>query len=119
MTAVLALFLIVLPVFLLVGLGYTSVRLKVFPQVGVEALLSFATTIAVPALLFRSIYGLDLGQVLRLDHLASFYIAAIASFAGAIIVFRTLWGRRPGESVAIGFSALFSNSVLLGLPIFE
>lgn len=115
---ILALFLIVLPVFLTVGLGYATVRLKVFPVSAIDALIAFATTIAVPALLFRSIYALDLGAAIRLGHLVSFYGAAVACFAGAILVFRYAWRRRPGESVAIGFSALFSNSVLLGLPVF-
>ncbi|MGF1444638.1 MAG: AEC family transporter [Pikeienuella sp.] len=119
MSTVAALLLIVLPVFLLVGLGYGMVRARLFPDAGVDALIAFATNIAVPALLFRSIYALDLAASLRAEHLVSFYGAALASFAGAGLALRFLWRRRPGEAVALGFSALFSNSVLLGLPIFE
>lgn len=114
-----ALLLIVLPVFLLVGFGYASVRTRIFPDAGVDALIRFATNIAVPALLFRAIYVLDLSAALRIDHLASFYGAAILCFVGAILASRLIWRRRPGEAVAVGFSALFSNSVLLGLPVFE
>lgn len=119
MSTMLALLLIVLPVFLLVGFGYVSVRTRIFPDSAVDALIRFATTIAVPALLFRAIYVLDLSAALRLEHLASFYGAAIACFVGAIVASRLVWRRRPGEAVAVGFSALFSNSVLLGLPVFE
>ncbi|MGF1503103.1 MAG: AEC family transporter [Paracoccaceae bacterium] len=114
-----ALFVIVLPVFLLVGLGAASVRLKIFPDAGVDALISFATQIAVPVLLFRAIYRLDLGTAIDPRHLISFYGAAAVSFAAGILFARLVWRRRPGEAVAIGFSALFSNSVLLGLPIAE
>jgi hypothetical protein len=114
-----ALLVIVLPVFLLVGLGYGSVRLRVFPEAGIDGLIRFATNIAVPALLFRSIYGLDLGAAIDPRHLAGFYAAAVICFASATLASRVLWRRRPGESVATGFPALFSNSVLLGLPIFE
>jgi predicted permease len=42
-------------------------------------------------------------------------ICFVLGIAGA----RRLFRRRPGEAVAIGFGALFSNSVLLGLPIME
>ncbi len=119
MSAAAALLEIVLPVFLLVGLGFALVRLKVFPDAGVDALIGFATTVAVPALLFRNIYALDLAANMRPAHLASFYGAAVICFAGASLAARHFWKRRPGEAVALGFSALFSNSVLLGLPIFE
>ena len=119
MTVLTALLLIILPVFLVVGSGYLSVRTKVFPEAGVDALVRFATGIAVPVLLFRAIYRLDLGATLRLDHLFSFYAGAVTAFVAAIILSRLVWKRRPGEAVAIGFCALFSNSTLLGLPIME
>lgn len=117
MHALLSLFLIVLPVFLVVGAGYASVKTQVFPESGIEALVKFATVIAVPVLLFRAIYRLDLAKVLVPEHLIAFYAGAVISFAVAIILSRRLWGRRPGESVSVGFCALFSNSTLLGLPI--
>ena len=117
MGTVLALMVIVLPVFLLVGTGYAAVRARVFPDAAVDGLIRFATHIAVPVLLFRALYTLDLGAALRLDHLAAFYIAATSCFVLAILAARLGWRRRPGVAVALAFSALFSNSVLLGLPI--
>lgn len=119
MSALAALFLIVLPVFLVVGAGYAAVRFKAFPDAGVTFLVKFATGIAVPVLLFRAIYNLDLARVLEPGLLASFYTGAILSFAAGTFAARRLFGRRPGEAVAVGFCALFSNSVLLGLPIME
>ncbi|MEL7347078.1 MAG: AEC family transporter [Pseudomonadota bacterium] len=119
MSGLAALFLIVLPVFLVVGAGYAAVRFGAFPDEGVNALVKFATGIAVPVLLFRAIYDLDLARALEPGLLASFYIAALVSFAAGTIAARRFFGRRPGESVAVGFCALFSNSVLLGLPIME
>ena len=117
MSILLALLVIVLPVFLLVGVGYGAVRTGVFPDKAVDGLVRFATHVAVPVLLFRALYTLDLGAALRLDHLLSFYGAATACFGLAILAARLGWGRRPGEAVALAFSALFSNSVLLGIPI--
>lgn len=117
MSIVAALFTIVLPVFLLVGTGYAAVRSRYFADGAVDALLAFATNIAVPVLLFQAIYRLDLSDALRWEHLAAFYGGAAISFAAGIAVARYVFGRRPGEAVAVGFLALFSNSVLLGIPI--
>ena len=119
MSALHALLLIVLPVFLTVGLGYGAVRWRLFPDAGVDALIGFATNVAVPALLFLSIYRLDLARAVDPAHIGGFFGAATICFVLAILLARTVWRRRPGEAVAIGFCALFSNSVLLGLPIFE
>jgi len=41
------------------------------------------------------------------------------SFGIGILGARLIFKKRPGEAVAIGFAALFSNSVMLGLPIME
>ena len=119
MSTMLALLVIVLPVFLLVGMGYGAVRTGVFPDRAVDGLIRFATHVAVPVLLFRALYTLDFGAALRLWHLVSFYAAATACFVLAILAARLGWGRRPGEAVALAFSALFSNSVLLGVPIID
>ncbi|MEM6421791.1 MAG: AEC family transporter [Pseudomonadota bacterium] len=119
MSALGALLLIVLPVFLVVGAGYVAVRTRVFPDEGVTFLVKFATGIAVPVLLFRAIYDLDLAAALQPGLLGSFYLGALAAFAVGTLTARHAFGRRPGESVAVGFCALFSNSVLLGLPIME
>lgn len=119
MGTVAALFVIVLPVFLLVGAGFAAARAGVLREGAIDGLIAFATNIAVPVLLFRAIYRLDLGRAIEPAHLVAFYGAAVTCFAGATLASRFLWKRRPGEAVAAGFPALFSNSVLLGLPIFE
>jgi len=119
MSTIAALLLIVLPVFLVVGAGYGAVRLALFPARGVDALLGFATHFAVPALLFKAVYELDLARIFRPELLGAFYIAGAVCFAAGIALARMVWRRRPGEAVSVGFSALFSNSVLLGLPIVE
>lgn len=119
MSAAAALLTIVMPVFLVVGAGYAAVRWRVIAGGSIDALLSFATGIAVPVLLFRAMYRLDLDAAIRWQHLASFYIGSLVCFIGAIVLARLVWKRRPGESVAVGFLAFFSNTVLLGLPIIE
>ena len=115
----LTIFNIVLPVFLVVGAGYAAAKAGIIADVTVDALMKFAQTYAIPCLLFLSIYQLDLGVVFDAELIASFYIGAGVCFFLGVIGARKIFGRRPGESVSIGFAALFSNSVLLGLAVTE
>lgn len=116
---ILEILVLVLPVFLVAAAGYAATFSKVFPIASVDGLMAFALRFAVPCLLFRAIAQVDLEEVFNRGLLISFYVAAITSFALGTIGARRFFHRRPGEAVAIGFSALFSNSALLGLPIME
>jgi predicted permease len=111
--------LVVLPVFLVIGGGWLAVRSGVFSASAVDGLMVYTQSFAIPCLLFRALVDLDLGAVFNPGLLVSFYTGAVVAFALGILGARRLFHRRPGEAVAIGFSALFSNSVLLGLPINE
>ena len=110
---------VILPVFLVIGFGYLAVWRGWFSDAGVDGLMRFTQGFAIPCLLFQAISGLDLGQTFNLALLTSFYAGALAGFViagcGAYFVF----GRDLEDSIAIGFVGLFSNSVLLGLPITE
>jgi predicted permease len=110
---------VVLPVFIIVGFGYAAAWRQLFPEVGVDMLMKFTQGFAIPCLLFGAIATLDLGSGFRPGLLISFYAGALAGFAVGLFGARLLFGRSWEDSVAIGFCALFSNSVLLGLPITE
>ena len=110
---------VILPVFLVVGFGYLAVWRKWFSDAGVGALMAFTQNFAIPCLLFRAISTLDLGQTFQPGLLGSFYIGAIAVFGLCLFGARILFKRSWEDSVAIGFCCLFSNTVLLGLPITE
>lgn len=115
----LTIFNIVLPVFLVVGAGYAAAKFDLIAAPTIDGLMKFAQTYAIPCLLFLSIYRLDLGVVFDAELIASFYIGAGVCFFLGVIGARRIFGRRPGESISIGFAALFSNSVLLGLAVTE
>lgn len=110
---------IVVPVFLVVGAGYASVRCGLVADTMTDALVKFSVTIAVPCLLFLAMFRADLGQAVHLPTLLVFYGTGTLCFFGAMALSRLVWRRRPGEAVSVGFSALFSNVVMLGIPISE
>lgn len=110
---------VVLPVFLLLGAGYLAVWRGLFSDSGVDGLMVFTQKFAVPCLLFSAIASLDLGHSFDWRLLLSYYTGSTACFVLGILGARHVFGRSLPDSIAIGFVALFANSVLLGLPIME
>ena len=110
---------VIIPVFLVIGFGYVARWRNLINDAQVDGVVWFTQTFAIPCLLFVAIARLDLGQNFDWRLLVSFYVGAIASFslgfAGARVLFKRDWE----DCTAIGFAALFSNSVLLGLPLTE
>ncbi|WP_410216960.1 AEC family transporter [Paracoccus sp. (in: a-proteobacteria)] len=114
-----ALFTIILPVFLVVGFGYLVTWRGWFGASAVDGLMNFAQNFAVPTLLFASMARLDLGAEFRPQLLIPFYAGAFASFAAGWAGAHYLFRRPSVDCVAIGFVCLFSNTLLLGIPITE
>jgi malonate transporter len=110
---------IVAPVFIVVGAGYAAVKGKLLADDPIDQLMKFAIQFAIPCLLFRATSTIDLAVAFDWRLLLSYYAAAIACFGLAYLVVRKGFKRRPGEAVGVAFAALFSNLVLLGLPISE
>ena len=110
---------VILPVFLVLGFGYLAAWRGWFSEAGVDGLMVFTQKFAFPCLLFRAISELDLGQTFNLPLLGAFYIGAFACFGLGILGARLLFARPWEDAVAIGMCCLYSNSLLLGLPITE
>lgn len=110
---------VILPVFLVIGAGYAVLWRGWFGTDVTEGLMRYTQGFAIPVLLFRAISTLDLSAGLNPALLGSFYTGALTSFAVCFAGARLLFGRPWEDSVAIGFCGLFSNSLLLGLPITE
>ena len=81
--------------------------------------MKFTQNYAIPCLLFRAISTLDLTAQFNPALLISFYTGATLGFTAGTLGARLIFKRDWSDSVAIGFVCLFSNSVLLGLPITE
>ncbi|HBH29580.1 MAG TPA: AEC family transporter [Desulfofustis sp.] len=114
-----ALFEVILPVFLVIGCGYGAVWRGLMTDEAIDALMRFAINFAIPCLLFSAISTLDLSQDFNIPLLATYYSGAAAGFLAGLLGGRFLFGRGWEDAVVFGFCGLFSNTVLLGLPIME
>ena len=105
------------PLFVLVLAGYLIARSGRFPAAMAEALNRFVFTIALPALLFRMMADLSSLPPVDARLLAAF-------FGGCLVVF--VLGRLAGwalfrldgvQQSVFALGGIFSNNVLLGIPI--
>lgn len=110
---------VILPVFLVIGAGYLATWRGYFSDEAVDSLMKFTQGFAIPCLLFGAIARLDLSADVNPPLLISFYAAAVTCFILGLTGAKLIFGRTLQDSVSIGFACLFSNSVLLGLPITE
>ncbi|MEM9700436.1 MAG: AEC family transporter [Pseudomonadota bacterium] len=110
---------VIVPVFLVIGFGYVAVWRGLFPISGIDGVMKFTQNFAIPCLLFQAIAKMDIATAFDPALLVSFYTGAGICFGLGLYGARLFFKREWEDCVAIGFCCLFSNSVLLGLPISE
>jgi malonate transporter len=113
----LAILTVITPIFALMALGYSAVRLRLFPQEGIKALIAFVNNFATPCLLFYSLVTSDMRTAFNPAIIGPYYFGALFCFAAGIFIALKIFRARPGESIAIGFCGTFTNTVLIGLPL--
>ena len=110
---------VIIPVFLIIGFGYCTVWTKLFSTDTVDGLMKFTQNFAIPVLLFDAIAKVDLINVFNVNLFFSFYLGATIGFLLGFFGSYYLFNRPLEDSAVIGFCCLFSNTVMLGLPITE
>lgn len=114
-------------IFIIIAVGYLSVRFHVVPAAYGTALGYFAANYSMPALIFQNIATLDLATA-SMGLILAMLVAKVS--VGGIIALLTLYltpSMEPGESNTRGWSlaALFAmlvtsqNDFALGMPILE
>ena len=110
---------IVAPVFILIIIGYLAAHLKIIDGKVGSGITKFAQQIALPCLLFINIAEINFSEASPVAMLWSYYIGASCCMLIGTSVAYFIFKLSPQDSVVLGFCALFSNALLLGLPITE
>ena len=110
---------VVIPVFAIIALGYLAVRFKLYPREGVRGLVAFVNNFASPCLLFNAMATADFSAQFSWSAIIPFYVGALVVFVVASVLSAKVFGNKPGESVSSGFSAMYTNTVLIGLPLIQ
>jgi len=113
----LAIFAIVAPVFSLILVGYVAGRSGLISENAGQGLSEFAFSLAIPALLFRTIVTSDLASLSPLSVWASFFGAAALTWVLATAITRWPLARPANDGASIAMASTFGNTALLGLPL--
>lgn len=105
------------PVFGILLLGYAAARLGWFDDHANRGLSLFVFNFAIPPLLFRSMALADLPATPPWGLLLSYYPPAFLLFALGLLSSRKMFAHTLAAAPIAGFSAAFSNTVLLGIPL--
>ncbi|MFV0300019.1 MAG: AEC family transporter [Paracoccus sp. (in: a-proteobacteria)] len=104
-------------IFVLIGIGFLTVRLAVFSAAEMGTLGKFVVNLALPALILRSVSSRPIGEIANIGYLA-------AMLGGSLLVFGLgyLWSRRVSGAtpVASTFRAMgmsCANSGFVGYPV--
>lgn len=115
----LQIFMVILPVFMLIAAGALYAKILKVPHDWIDGLMSFAQSVGVPCLLFRAMLDFDMAGGFDPLLLVAFYAAAVVCFAAGILISQRFLGLDKFESAGVGFAAMYSNALLLGVPITE
>lgn len=114
MLAVLA---IVAPVFGLIALGYASGRFAWLSPSAEKGIAEFAFTLAIPALLFKTVATAEFSGISIAGIWASYFGAIAVIWLAATFITRRILRRPAHDAPPIAMSSTFGNSLMLGLPI--
>ena len=105
------------PLFMLIGLGYFSVRINLFQQAELQGTAKFVMRIGLPALIFNSIAGQPLNQVFNPAYVAGYGSASLAVFAIGYLVSRHI-RKETGSATAVNaLGVSLSNTGFIGYPL--
>lgn len=103
----------IVPIFLLVALGYLLSWRGWLAAEAVGGLSTMTFKLFMPTLLFTGIARADLGEGLAPSLLLAYFVPVLAVF-----VLVNLWvHRQRGSASPLGLTASYSNNVLIGIPL--
>jgi len=107
----------VVPVFLLIGLGYLAARFKLLDTGGVTGLNNFVFMFAIPALLFRTAMKVDIGVTAPWRLWGAYFGAAAIVWILTVLISPKIPSLRPSGGAAAAIAASFGNLVMMGIPL--
>ncbi|MEH6578944.1 MAG: AEC family transporter [Amphritea sp.] len=112
------LFNIVIPVFMLIGLGWFSRKVDLLKEESATALNQYVFYIAVPPLMFLSTARVDIETVLHWEFISAYLGGSLIAVICAFLGWRWLKMQSPLDWTVIALNAVWANTVYMGVPIF-
>ncbi len=105
------------PIFLLVGLGYLSTRAGMFGRDQMAVLSRYVVNLALPTLVFVSVHGRRVEEILNPTYLLTYALASLVMLALAVAYVAAL--RRPRVRTAFMYMGMSGTmNGFIGFPLF-
>ncbi|TGN86656.1 AEC family transporter [Bradyrhizobium yuanmingense] len=108
--------LIVAPVFALIAAGYAAVLFRFVSEGAHKGISEFAFSIAIPALLFRTIVVSEFPDVSPYRMWGAYYGALALTWIAALLISALLRKQRE-DGVVFAIGSVYGNIVMLGIPL--
>lgn len=111
--------LIVAPVFALIAAGYAAVLFRFVSEGAHKGISEFAFSIAIPALLFRTIVVSEFPDVSPYRMWGAYYGALAITWIAALAISALIRERREDreDGVVFAIGSVYGNIVMLGIPL--
>lgn len=110
-------FVLSLPLFILIGVGYGLGRFSGWPISVNEGLNRLCFNVAIPCMLFNVMSGFYKTPPVNLGLLVAFFGGCFIVYAMGRIIARRFFNMDPVSSSVFALGGIFSNNVMLGIPI--
>lgn len=108
---------VIIPVFVLVLIGYLASFSGILKAKDIEGLSRFVFNIALPVLLFNSLAHVTLPSQLNWQFLFSYYLVVVIIYGLGMWLSKQWFAAPFAEQGVFGLGASYSNLMLVGLPI--
>ncbi len=108
---------IVLPVFILIALGYGSARTGFLGEEVGTSLGQFVFTVAIPVLIFRTLATSSFDGVSPWGLWFAYFTGVAITWTCATLIIRRVFKREARAGVIAGITAGFANTVLVAVPL--
>lgn len=107
----------VAPIFLLILIGWLTVKTKLFRAEAGDVLSDFVFKIAVPTLIFRTLAAADFHGASPFKLWLTYFSGVAITWTVGQVMTRRLFKQDLRVSVIAGISSAFANNIFIGLPL--
>jgi malonate transporter and related proteins len=110
-------FSVIIPIFLLLALGYLSVKLKLLSKDQVGTVGAFVIKIALPALFLQSLASKDLHEIWFADYFFVYTGATFLLYVLAFLMLSNYFKNNKSDTAVLSLGASMSNTGLIGTAV--
>ena len=105
------------PVFILIALGYLSIKAKIVSEDGIASMAKVVLYFTLPALIFSTVAGMEFHEVIVPQYFLGYMFGSVAMLGIGIFLYRIVFKRGLAESTLKGLGMSNSNSAFFGYPV--